>query len=224
MRRAPTGGAAEIQSRGGGQKQQLSVNHRAICVLCQPLSLPPVWLPPCSANDHGLQLLGAGLPGDAFHAFTEAVRLRPTSAVYHCNRAAAALRLGRADVAAEDADAAAQRDQCYAKAHLRAGRARLALEQPAAAAASFQRVLELEPGSAAAAKGLAAAEAQAGRQQQQVAEEEAAATAGSRPALTREAVPEEEAVGQLYAAERMLAANPGLQVGGLGRDGLQTVG
>ena len=160
-----------------------------------------------------MELFKAGRHGPAFDAFTEAIRLCPTSPVYHCNRAAAALRLGRPAIAAEDAEEAARRDASYLRAHLRAGRARLQLRQAEAAEACFRRALELDPASKAAAAGLAEAEALGERQRRQAADEAAAAQRGSRPGLTREAVPEEEAVAQLYSAEQMLAANPDLQVG-----------
>lgn len=41
--------------------------------------------------------------GEAFAAYTEAIRLCPSSATYHANRAAAALKLGRYVVARQDA-------------------------------------------------------------------------------------------------------------------------
>lgn len=72
------------------------------------------------------------------------------------------------------------------------------------------QALELDGGSAAARQGLAQAEAlqqQQGAQQQQ---EAAAARAGSRPGMSRDAVPEAEAAQQLYSAAQMLAANPRL--------------
>lgn len=46
----------------------------------------------CSANDEGLRLLAAGRLSEAFDCFTEAIRLQPTSPVYHCNRAAVCLK------------------------------------------------------------------------------------------------------------------------------------
>lgn len=39
----------------------------------------------------------------AFDAYTEAIRLCPRKAVYHANRAATAAKLGRHDVALQDA-------------------------------------------------------------------------------------------------------------------------
>ena len=158
-----------------------------------------------------MELFAGGQHSAAFDAFTEAIRLAPTSAVYHCNRAAAALKLGRPDIAVADADHAAQRDPAYVRAHLRGGGARLRLGQPDLAGECFRQALELDASCAAAVKGLAEAAEAAQKQQRQVEAEQAAAQLGSRPGLSREAMPEGEAVGQLYAAERMLAANPGLQ-------------
>lgn len=164
----------------------------------------------CSANDRGMEAFGAGRHSTAFDCFTEAIRLHPTSAVYHCNRAAAALKLGRPELAAQDAAAAAERDPGYLRAHLRAGRAHLQLGQPAEAEASFRCALQLDAACASATRGLAEAAALVQRQLQQADAEQAAAQAGTRPALTREAVPAEEAAVQLLAADAMLAANPGL--------------
>jgi tetratricopeptide (TPR) repeat protein len=158
-----------------------------------------------------MQLFTAGQHSAAFHAFTEAIRLAPTSAVYHCNRAAAGLKLGRPDIAAADADQAVQRDPSYTRGHLRGGRARLQLGQPGLAEACFRRALKSDASCAAAVKGLTEAAEAAQKQQRQAEAEQAAAQLGCRPGLSREALPEEEAVEQLYAAERMLAANPGLQ-------------
>lgn len=50
-----------------------------------------------------MRLLKQALFSHAFASFTEAIRLCPTSAAYHANRAFVALRLGRFTVALEDA-------------------------------------------------------------------------------------------------------------------------
>ena len=50
-----------------------------------------------------MRLLKQALFSHAFASFTEAIRLCPTSAAYHANRASVALRLGRFTVALEDA-------------------------------------------------------------------------------------------------------------------------
>ena len=57
----------------------------------------------CSENDAGVRAHSAGKYSKALQHFTEAVRLAPTKAAYHCNRAAAALKLGQHAMALEDA-------------------------------------------------------------------------------------------------------------------------
>jgi hypothetical protein len=153
----------------------------------------------------------AGRHGEAFERFTEAIRLHPRSAVYHCNRAAAALKLGRAGIAAEDAEHAIAQDGSYAKAHLRAGRARLQMRDAQRAAQHFSRASELDPGCSAAQKG--GQDALQLEQQQRAAREreQAQADAGARPALSRLAAPQEQAALQLYSAEQMLRANSCLE-------------
>ena len=54
------------------------------------------------ANDQGMRLYQAGNTSAAFEQYTDAIRLCPRKAIYHANRAAAALRLKRADIALED--------------------------------------------------------------------------------------------------------------------------
>ena len=46
-------------------------------------------------NDRGVALQKQKKHDDAFDEFTEAIRLAPSRAVYHANRAAVALKLGR---------------------------------------------------------------------------------------------------------------------------------
>lgn len=188
-----------------------SITAAALTLRCQPTNHSK-----SRANDEGQALHAAGRHSAAFDAFTEAIRLRPTSAVYHANRAAAALRLGRPAIAAEDADEAARRDPTYLRAHLRGGRARLQLGQPQAAAACFRAALAADASSTAAAKGLTEAAAMEAAQQRQADAEAEAAQRGARPGLPRGEVPEEQAVLQLHSAEQMLAANPRLQVGCVG--------
>lgn len=50
-----------------------------------------------------MSLYGVRKHGKAFEHFSEAIRLCPSKCIYHANRASSALRLGRADVALEDA-------------------------------------------------------------------------------------------------------------------------
>ena len=57
----------------------------------------------CRENDAGLQAHSAADHGTAFRHFTEAIRLAPTKAAYHANRAAVALKLGQLSTALSDA-------------------------------------------------------------------------------------------------------------------------
>ncbi len=65
-------------------------------------------------------------------------------------RAAAALRLHRYDVAAADAQHAAERDPSCCRALVRGGRAQLGLRQPAEAASLFGKALQHSPDDRAA--------------------------------------------------------------------------
>ena len=56
-----------------------------------------------SENDAGVRAQSAGKYSSALRHFTEAIRLAPTKAAYHSNRAAAALKLGQLALALEDA-------------------------------------------------------------------------------------------------------------------------
>eukprot|EP00887_Chlorella_sp_A99_P007751 scaffold20.g7751.t1 len=164
-----------------------------------------------STNDQGVRAMRAGEHSAAFDCFTEAIRLCPTSPVYHANRAAAALKLHRPDIAVEDAAQAARRDPTYLRALLRGGQAHLQLWQPDEAERLFRSALELDAKCAAAARGLADAQELSREVQAMREAEAAAAAAGSRPALARAAVPEQEAAEQLLAATQMAEANPGLE-------------
>ena len=62
----------------------------------------------CRENDAGLQAHGDADFDTAFRHFTEAIRLAPTRAAYHANRAAAALRLGQHATALQDARSVAK--------------------------------------------------------------------------------------------------------------------
>lgn len=164
-----------------------------------------------AANDQGLLLFKQREYGEAFHHFTEAIRLHPTSSVYHCNRAAAALKLGRPDVAAEDAENSLARDPRYLRALLRAGQARIQLKHPDQAEWHFQRALEVDPACTAAQRGIAEAAALVLELRNHTEAQQAMAAAGSRPALPRTAGSSEDAALQLISADQVLATNPSLE-------------
>ena len=123
------------------------------------------------ANDSGLAALKAGDLAGAFAAFTEAIRLCPTSPVYHCNRASVALQLEQYDIAASDARhvlnfytlisglftsragkhrAAIAADPKHVKGYLRAAVVCMKLRQAEDAIKLYRQVLTTAPGSAAA--------------------------------------------------------------------------
>ena len=90
------------------------------------------------ANDLGVASFRARDWSAAFDHHTEAIRLEPRRAVYHANRAAAALKLGRHRCALDDADAAVERDPTHVQA-LRGRRAAAALRKPDVALLRFGR-------------------------------------------------------------------------------------
>ncbi len=96
--------------------------------------------------------------GRAFECFTEAIRLHPQSAVYHCNRSLAGLKLGRYDLALEDARNAIARRKGFVSAYVRAGKASLGLGDEDGARKFFDQALEVDGSCKAAAKGLRDAE------------------------------------------------------------------
>ena len=105
-------------------------------------------------NDRGVALQRQKKHDDAFDEFTEAVRLAPSRAVYHANRAAVALKLGRDACAASDALHACERDPNHVAAHVRAATATLrARRDPEESLRLFERALVLDPGNVAAARG-----------------------------------------------------------------------
>lgn len=164
------------------------------------------------SNDQGLDFFKSKNFSEAFQCFTEAIRLCPTSAVYHSNRAAAALKLGRADIAAEDADEALQRDPHNIKALLRGGQARLRLRHAQEAHRLFSQALDIDPENAIAKFYVKAAV----ELEHQLRNEEQAnqthAEAGTREALPRSAPANEEAItAQLSYATQLLSSNPDLE-------------
>ena len=154
--------------------------------------------------------------------FTEAVRLRPSSAVYSANRSRAALASGRAETALAAADEAATGNPSLSTAWSLRGRALSSMGRFGDAVASFERALELEEGEGgkgAEAKAAATTRRllEAARASEAAAEEAAAACNGARPALPREETAarsgfqqlQQDAGDALEAAERALRAEPG---------------
>ena len=65
--------------------------------------------PACRANEAGNLEFQSQLYSKAFDSFTKAIRLQPSSPVYHCNRAQAALKLGQYKTAILDSEWASQK-------------------------------------------------------------------------------------------------------------------
>lgn len=144
----------------------------------------------------------------AFQLYTEAIRLCPRKPAYHCNRAAAALKLHQFAVAIEDARNVLKRDSKSIKAYTRAGLAHLGLGQPEAAAAMFKQALQLDASYSAAQRGLVTALRAEGRAVAAALQEQSTALSSDRAGLTREAVDAEQAAELLLTAEGMLSAQP----------------
>ncbi|KAL3143985.1 hypothetical protein ABBQ32_003793 [Trebouxia sp. C0010 RCD-2024] len=160
------------------------------------------------ANDMGVQAFKTKRYEHAFQLYTEAIRLCPRKAAYHCNRAAAALKLHQFAVAIEDARNVLKRDSSSIKAYTRAGSAHLGLGQPEAAAAMFKQALQLDATYSAAQRGLVTALRAEGRAVAAALQEQSAALSSDRAGLTREAVEAEQATELLLTAEGMLSAQP----------------
>ncbi|KAF7320175.1 Hsc70 cochaperone [Mycena kentingensis (nom. inval.)] len=81
----------------------------------------------------------------AIDAYSQAIALDPTNAVYYSNRAAAYSSKGDHLAAIGDAEQAIATDAKFVKAYHRLGHAQFCLEDYAAAADAFKRGLDLEP-------------------------------------------------------------------------------
>lgn len=163
------------------------------------------------ANDEGMRAMSTKAYVRAFDAFTEAIRLEPRRAVYHANRAAAGIALGRFEVAADDAQHAIERDDTYVKALVRAGTANLKIRRPAKALDMFRRALELDPTSVPAERGAREAERAFNASNQEAERQRDAARHGMRAALPRHDIDQDTAAEYLLSAEAALRANPALE-------------
>ncbi|DBA86305.1 TPA: hypothetical protein ACH3X2_005544 [Trebouxia sp. C0005] len=160
------------------------------------------------ANDTGTELFCNKDYCAAFTHYTDAIRLCPRKATYHCNRAATALKLQRFSIAAADARQAIRRDSQNIKAYLRAGQAQAGWQKPEEAAKWFRRALLLDKTSAAAQRGLDTAIRAHGRAHAAALQEQAGAGRGDRPGLSRRPVEAEQAAQMLHSSEGMLRAQP----------------
>lgn len=173
-----------------------------------------------AANDRGTEYYKKKEYSQAFDCFTEAIRLCPTSAVYHCNRAAVALHVGQYNIAAQDAEEACTRDPSFVKAWLRGAKAHTKLQNPSEARLWYGKALDLDPSNATALAGLNEVKALEARLKQREAYNQAYAAAGNRPPLLRslpsgdsDASKDFVCAGQLLyiSSEQMLTSHPDLE-------------
>ncbi|KAH9836505.1 TPR-like protein [Rhodofomes roseus] len=96
---------------------------------------------------------------EAIDAYTKAIALDPTNAVYYSNRAAAYSSKEQHSEATLDAQKAIEVDPNFVKAYHRLGHAQYCLGDYNEAAAAFRRGVELDPSNASLKSGLKNAEA-----------------------------------------------------------------
>mmetsp|Transcript_5614 Transcript_5614/g.22971 ORF Transcript_5614/g.22971 Transcript_5614/m.22971 type:complete len:591 (-) Transcript_5614:781-2553(-) len=166
-------------------------------------------------NDRGVASQKQKKHDAAFDEFTEAIRLAPSRAVYHANRAAVALKLGRDACAASDALNACERDPNHVAAHVRAATAilRVGGADPEESLRLFERALVLDPGNVAASRGKADASAAAGAARAERTAQTERARRGERDPLPPAAdwPTRAEAADALLAAEEAARLNPRME-------------
>ncbi|KAI0793280.1 TPR-like protein [Abortiporus biennis] len=107
----------------------------------------------------GNTLMSSKMYDEAIAAYTKAIDLDPTNAVYYSNRAAANSSKGDHAEAILDAEKAIEVDPSFVKAYHRLGHAHYCLNDFTSAAAAFRRGLELDPTNSSLKSGLQNAEA-----------------------------------------------------------------
>ena len=163
-------------------------------------------------NDRGMVLFGDKDWGEAFHAFTEAIRLHPKSAVFHGNRSAAALRLGQYEVAVRDSLNAIDVDAEYVKGYVRAGKGYLGLEEGRLAHEMFEKGLKWDPENKVLIDGLRQAEEMIERMEKDNVANQEVADRGERRALPRSWCEEYESAAEMVlSAEEILKRNARLE-------------
>jgi len=105
-------------------------------------------------NERGMGHFKAKQWDLALAEYTEAVMLQPDKVAYRGNRAAAALKLGRNNIAIEDSLEATRLDSTYIKGYVRAGRGYLNLGEYMNSRRQFAKALELDPDDKMAKKGM----------------------------------------------------------------------
>lgn len=148
---------------------------------------------------------------EALTAFTEAARLAPQCDAHHANRAAAAMRLRRWDVAAEAAEDALRIRPEGWKARMRAGEARKKLGDLKQAIQHFQVALKIDPNHPRAIRGLEEATNALHREEEDRNNERIGAQKGQRKGLELCLGTDEEVAVLLQTAEDMCKAQPKLE-------------
>jgi len=148
---------------------------------------------------------------EALTKFTEAARLAPQCDTHHANRAAAAMRLQRWDLAAEAAEDALRIRPDGWKARIRAGEARKRLGDLPQAIQHFKKALQVDPNHPRARRGWEEATAALEREEEDRRREREQARKGARKGLELCLGTDEEAAVLLHTAEEMLKAQPKLE-------------
>ncbi|KAG2393713.1 hypothetical protein C9374_007244 [Naegleria lovaniensis] len=99
-------------------------------------------------KEEGNKLLRNGKYQEAYDEYTKAIEIDPKNAnlnaVLYCNRAAAATKLGKHEVAVKDATKAIELNDSYLKAYMRRGSSYIELEQYEDAMRDYNRAHELD--------------------------------------------------------------------------------
>lgn len=106
------------------------------------------------AKQRGNELFKAGNFIDAITEYSEAIKRKPSDAVYYCNRATARTKIMDVQGALEDCNAAIRINPLYAKAYARKGALEYLKKEYHKAMESYKKGIELEGESEECAEGL----------------------------------------------------------------------
>jgi tetratricopeptide (TPR) repeat protein len=107
------------------------------------------------AKEDGNKAFAKGEFGVAAEHFTLAINLDPSNHVYHANRSAALLKIGKLEESLEDAHTAIKINPMYAKGHLRKGQALAVIGRVDLAVASMEQAVKLDPSNESLQEALA---------------------------------------------------------------------
>jgi small glutamine-rich tetratricopeptide repeat-containing protein alpha len=134
-------------------------------------------------KNEGNNLLKDGKHQEAIDAYSKAIDLDPSNAVYFSNRAAVHLKLGDNDAALADCDKALKLDPGYSKAYCRKGVAHMNKEENERARDCFQRAADIEPANDTYKSNLKVAEEKIETARREAAQNLFAGGAGGFPDL-----------------------------------------